>query len=268
MPAVKNVGEPCAGEPHARFEVAAGGNQDQLGQHVPRSPGASRRPYKKSSTSRRDGDLRRGPASSERIYGHPRREVLDQVNEFFDLVNQFLSRGAKPALTGNSSSGGNSLPDAGAPADPHFPTAGWRTPADAPPRPRNGVRAGPQPTEMDRSRAPTFSEAHGERRGAARRAGDSTAGWRGRGGWGRVAVRRAVLGRVYRRWHAWPAAGTPTVAGLPSTPRAGPLIRARLAPVSSAPPRRAISTARWCSRRARTNGNPRTISPLSPWPVP
>src|SRR6266540_1659971 len=26
MPAVKNVGEPCAGEPHARFEVAAGGN--------------------------------------------------------------------------------------------------------------------------------------------------------------------------------------------------------------------------------------------------
>ncbi len=27
MPKVKNVGEPCAGEPHARFEVAAGGNQ-------------------------------------------------------------------------------------------------------------------------------------------------------------------------------------------------------------------------------------------------
>jgi hypothetical protein len=27
MSAVKNVGEPCAGEPHARFEVAAGGNQ-------------------------------------------------------------------------------------------------------------------------------------------------------------------------------------------------------------------------------------------------
>ena len=27
MPAAKNVGEPCAGEPHARFEVAAGGNQ-------------------------------------------------------------------------------------------------------------------------------------------------------------------------------------------------------------------------------------------------
>src|SRR5439155_9854944 len=25
VPAVKNVGEPCAGEPHARFEVAAGG---------------------------------------------------------------------------------------------------------------------------------------------------------------------------------------------------------------------------------------------------
>jgi putative transposase len=27
MPTVKNVGEPCAREPHARFEVAAGGNQ-------------------------------------------------------------------------------------------------------------------------------------------------------------------------------------------------------------------------------------------------
>jgi len=26
MPAVKDVGEPCAGEPHARIEVAAGGN--------------------------------------------------------------------------------------------------------------------------------------------------------------------------------------------------------------------------------------------------
>ena len=27
MPTVKNVGEPCAEEPHARFDVAAGGNQ-------------------------------------------------------------------------------------------------------------------------------------------------------------------------------------------------------------------------------------------------
>src|SRR4051794_30824929 len=27
MPTVKSVGEPCAREPHARFEVAAGGNQ-------------------------------------------------------------------------------------------------------------------------------------------------------------------------------------------------------------------------------------------------
>ena len=29
MPAVKGVGEPCAGEPHARFEVAAGGDRCQ-----------------------------------------------------------------------------------------------------------------------------------------------------------------------------------------------------------------------------------------------
>ncbi len=43
MPAVKNVGEPCAREPHARFEVAAGGNQRQSA--MPRGVGASRRPY-------------------------------------------------------------------------------------------------------------------------------------------------------------------------------------------------------------------------------
>src|SRR6266540_3079180 len=43
MPAVKNVGEPCAGEPHARFEVAAGGNRHQSAQ--PRGAGVSRRPY-------------------------------------------------------------------------------------------------------------------------------------------------------------------------------------------------------------------------------
>jgi len=29
MPAVNGVGEPCAGEPHARIEVAAGGNRNQ-----------------------------------------------------------------------------------------------------------------------------------------------------------------------------------------------------------------------------------------------
>jgi putative transposase len=36
---VKNVGEPCAGEPHARIDVAAGGNQRQSGQHAPRGAG-------------------------------------------------------------------------------------------------------------------------------------------------------------------------------------------------------------------------------------
>jgi hypothetical protein len=43
MPAVKNVGEPCAGEPHARIEVAAGGNQ--ASRALPHGAGASRRPY-------------------------------------------------------------------------------------------------------------------------------------------------------------------------------------------------------------------------------
>src|SRR6516165_9645572 len=44
MPPVKNVGEPCAREPHARFEVAAGGNQ--ASRLSPCGPGASRRPYR------------------------------------------------------------------------------------------------------------------------------------------------------------------------------------------------------------------------------
>jgi hypothetical protein len=44
MPPVKNVGEPCAREPHARFEVAAGGNQ--ASRRARAAPGASRRPYR------------------------------------------------------------------------------------------------------------------------------------------------------------------------------------------------------------------------------
>src|SRR6266849_3791086 len=47
MPAVKDVGEPCAGEPHARFEVAAGGNRNQVG-YSRAELGASRRPYRRS----------------------------------------------------------------------------------------------------------------------------------------------------------------------------------------------------------------------------
>jgi hypothetical protein len=35
MPPVKDVGEPCAGEPHARIDAAAGGNPNQSGQHEP-----------------------------------------------------------------------------------------------------------------------------------------------------------------------------------------------------------------------------------------
>jgi hypothetical protein len=42
---VNDVGEPCAGEPHARFDAAAGGNPGPVG-HAARSPDTSRRPYK------------------------------------------------------------------------------------------------------------------------------------------------------------------------------------------------------------------------------
>ncbi len=43
MPAVKDVGEPCAGEPHARFD---GGWEETrpVGLTQPHSPGASRLP--------------------------------------------------------------------------------------------------------------------------------------------------------------------------------------------------------------------------------
>ena len=37
MPTVKNVGEPCAGEPHAPIEVAAGGNQTSRASTAARS---------------------------------------------------------------------------------------------------------------------------------------------------------------------------------------------------------------------------------------
>jgi hypothetical protein len=46
MPAAKDVGEPGAGEPHARFDEAAGGIRCQSGSHMPDGAGASRRPYR------------------------------------------------------------------------------------------------------------------------------------------------------------------------------------------------------------------------------
>ena len=41
---MNDVGEPCAGEPHARFDAAAGGNPGPVGTAA-RPPDASRRPY-------------------------------------------------------------------------------------------------------------------------------------------------------------------------------------------------------------------------------
>jgi hypothetical protein len=40
MPTVKNVGEPCAGEPHARFDAAAGGNQTSRLRRAAQAPPA------------------------------------------------------------------------------------------------------------------------------------------------------------------------------------------------------------------------------------
>ena len=57
MPAVNGVGEPCAGEPHARFEVAGAGNGADLtkGTGVAQPPGNRRqkgpRPYRQRATA-------------------------------------------------------------------------------------------------------------------------------------------------------------------------------------------------------------------------
>src|SRR5689334_17824859 len=58
MPAVNGVGEPCAGEPHARFEVAGAGNGADLtkGTGVAQPPGKPAehegpRPYRQRATA-------------------------------------------------------------------------------------------------------------------------------------------------------------------------------------------------------------------------
>ena len=50
MRTVKNVGEPCAGEPHARFEVAAGENETSRLRRAAEAPLAG--PTSISSNSR------------------------------------------------------------------------------------------------------------------------------------------------------------------------------------------------------------------------
>ena len=56
MPTVKNVGEPCAGEPHARID----GGREETGQsgHQPRGPGASRLPGWRREETRPVGPAR------------------------------------------------------------------------------------------------------------------------------------------------------------------------------------------------------------------
>ena len=79
MPAVKNVGEPCEGEPHARFEVAAGGTRHQSAQ--PCGAGASRRPYRGRLEGRMTPGSRRVRGSSlvprAHIGSHTRRRVTE-----------------------------------------------------------------------------------------------------------------------------------------------------------------------------------------------
>jgi hypothetical protein len=70
MPAVKDVGEPCAGEPHARFD----GGREETGASRPRraEPGASRLP---DTTSSRAGQHRVRLSRRPDAAGHGEPEV-------------------------------------------------------------------------------------------------------------------------------------------------------------------------------------------------
>jgi hypothetical protein len=79
MPAVKNVGEPCAREPHARFDAAAGGIWCSVGNAVrvlapPADPTAPARSYfcsprKAGVSSRRSTSLSKIRLDRERGQG-------------------------------------------------------------------------------------------------------------------------------------------------------------------------------------------------------
>jgi hypothetical protein len=67
MPAVNGVGEPCAGEPHARFEVAGAGNgadliKDTGVAHPTGKPTATKAPGPTISESPRQPPTLRAPS--------------------------------------------------------------------------------------------------------------------------------------------------------------------------------------------------------------
>jgi hypothetical protein len=64
MPTAKNVGEPCAGEPHARIEAAAGGNWHQVG--------IAARRWRLPPTLHR---ARKPTRPSRRLHGEPERRL-------------------------------------------------------------------------------------------------------------------------------------------------------------------------------------------------
>ena len=63
---VNDVGEPCAGEPHARFDAAAGGNPGPVGTAA-QSAHASRRPYQGAAVHDVAALLRLPQLSSDRL---------------------------------------------------------------------------------------------------------------------------------------------------------------------------------------------------------
>jgi Abortive infection C-terminus len=84
MPAVKNVGEPCAGEPHARID----GGREETGTSRPQPRGARRlsptRPTSSAASDSLSGLFKRaraaaGADAAEADLGHRLAAVVDQL---------------------------------------------------------------------------------------------------------------------------------------------------------------------------------------------
>jgi hypothetical protein len=76
MPPAKNVGEPCAGEPHARFDAAAGGNQASRRRRAASAPPAdptATRCAQDARAIRRAGLGVADGAAGSRLYESPQR---------------------------------------------------------------------------------------------------------------------------------------------------------------------------------------------------
>ena len=93
MPAVKDVGEPCAGEPHARFEVAGAGNGTSWPRAAPRVPGKMRgwNPDPSGHRSRHRASVRPYTGSTGRL--HHIAVAVDTREEILRAADIYLDNG-------------------------------------------------------------------------------------------------------------------------------------------------------------------------------